>query len=242
MAHRLQADPLTRHHHAACRFRRQAVSRPCSRDVCVHSVPVHRIPAQALSSISAANDQWLQHCVSNPLIDEATQCRYFLVGTCPYAPLQWELLDAVLQQCRRPAWLAMEQPLGAAAGLMLPYPAYIEAMLEHFEGNLPLHALDPSMHGSSARVPGSAGPSAATTGALQEVLARTAITAAVGGDCIDPFEVFGYYPGLDFVQQPQHVAQVLARFGFLAGAEYAAAVQVGGLGECWACCAPCCAA
>lgn len=106
-------------------------------------------------------------------------------GTCSLAPLQWELVDTVLQHIGAPDVFALEQPpSAAAAGPVLPHPAWIEALLEHYDGDLPRSALDPSY----------AGARQGDASMLQQLLQPTGVDAAVGRDVMDPYEV-GFCPG-----------------------------------------------
>jgi hypothetical protein len=208
------------------------------RTVCRYSTP--RAPAIALSNIAAASEAWVQHALNHPLLDADTNTRCFIVGTASWAPLQWEVLDAVLQQVT-PAAIAIEAAPDATPGLMLPHPAWIEALLGHYDGNIPLHALDPSVPSSGSPAASAVGAAAPRSSTLEDALPGTAATAAIGRDCMDSWELIGFYGASDFARRPQQVSQTLKRFGYLPGAEYAAAVQVRGTLPSPSCmCAPAC--
>eukprot|EP00877_Chromochloris_zofingiensis_P006312 jgi/Chrzof1/1934/Cz10g27010.t1 len=176
-----------------------------------------KLPAQIVSGIKAANQQWLEESLKHPLTDIDTGAKLYLVGCCPYAPFQWEGLRTVVDRVH-PSKIVIDQPSDAAAQVLLPHPAWIQTFLDFFDIIVTRETLDPCIdHEMDADI---------IEELLSQLQAQALSHAKVGKDVMDPFETFGYYPGLDFVTQPTHVVAVLKHFGYLAGMEYVAAAQL----------------
>jgi hypothetical protein len=147
------------------------------------------------------SDQWLRADTSQALSytsDTGATCRVTLLGVVPYACLQAELVAEVVQQTK-PGLVLIDQPQGSASDVFLPYPKWIQALLDQ--------------------------PDAPAADELRRQLQQAQIHARIGRDILDPFETFGFYTGTDFVTCAHHIPHVLSAMGYLPGQEDAAAVR-----------------
>jgi hypothetical protein len=147
-----------------------------------------------------------------------------LVGTCFFAPLQEQLVQAALQQVQ-PDYIAIEQPADATSapgqpGVLLTHPLWIQTLLDNED------ALQPALRRGLAAA-GTQLQQPQLTQQLQQLeqqlLEIGHPAAKVGRDILDPWESFGFYGGLDLARTPSVLVPVLQRCGFLPGFELLAA-------------------
>ncbi|KAL6762590.1 hypothetical protein V8C86DRAFT_2516394 [Haematococcus lacustris] len=107
------------------------------------------IPVPLLRRISQANREWQHAALQQPLVEPGhalpgragptAPYSLHLVGVATYAPLQAELVTAVLDQMR-PHALALDLPPGAAgSSVLLPYPPLIQLLMDNSDLLAALH-------------------------------------------------------------------------------------------------------
>lgn len=202
----------------------------------------HSIPVQLRDRLQEVTEAWSAHALQNPLVENNLDCRIYLAGCVHYAPYQWQLVRNVIDKVK-PDIVAIEQPPPTSgSGALLLYPAWLQALLDNidFVTYDTLVPEEPSAvattgyrsstaDGDSSTAEASSSDSshaaAVMLRSLQHTLGRVQQPARVGKDLLDPFEVFGFYPGLDFQVSSPQVTRVFDAFDYLPGCEYVAAVQ-----------------
>jgi hypothetical protein len=227
-----------------CRLTRQKTSTPARATA---------VPEDISAQVSEAAVSWSQHCLTEPLVDQVTGCKVYLLGVCHYAPGQHQQLLEVIQQVQ-PSCIALDVPPDALPGVLLPYPAWIQTLLDHAGW------LDPAAAAAAAAAAAEDGSPAAVAAASiaaaahsngnsssshvgaddppmdtakllqqrQQQLYRELATLAlpdakIGRDILDPFEGLGYYAAVDYSRSPTHIAMAWQDQGFAPGWELAAA-------------------
>ena len=188
------------------------------------SVPLHQsasvvnIPHPVSSRLQEANNEWLKESLGSPLLDEQSGVRIYLAGTCPYAPHQHLNISELLSKVS-PTHITVEQPPDPSPDVILPQPRWLQTIWDIL-GDEALKQLSTS----NSTITSSISPS--LHGPLLQQLQQISIPGAqVGRDIIDPFEIVGFYPGLDLLRSPQHSSTALQEFHFLPGLELLLAAQ-----------------
>lgn len=188
-----------------------------------------QVPYAVLQALKDSNKKWLQQALSSSHIlrDDETGCTVHLLGVCFFSPLQQRLVAAALDELE-PTHILLEQPPDVSADVVLPHPAWLQAMLDHSQDIL---SASKDWQQTQQQGPNVAAGKSAAAGpgplqALQEQLAAVSYPEAkVGRDIVDPVETFGYYPGLDLFVNPAASAAVADLCGFLPGQELVVAAE-----------------
>lgn len=178
-----------------------------------------QVPHFAVESLKDAGKQWLKQAISssNALKDEQTGCTVHLLGVCYFAPQQHRLVATALDELE-PTHILIEQPPGSPSDAVLAHPLWMQSMLDHSED---ITSVTSSAR-NGVRNQQNAAASATEPGlhALHQQLSNIGHPEAkVGRDIIDPFETFGFYPGLDLFVNPGAAATTVELCGFLPGQE-----------------------
>lgn len=188
------------------------------------------LPPAVSQAVKDSSKQWLKQAVSSSctLTDDETGSTVHLVGVSLYAPHQQRLVAAAIDELE-PTHILLEQPPDQSANVVLPHPLWIQGVLDNQEDVIA--ATSDSYTPSQSQDGAAASLSASTVrsgllSALQQQLAAAGHPAAkVGRDIIDPFETFGYYPGLDLFVSPSSSAVTAELCGFLPGYELVVAAE-----------------
>lgn len=178
------------------------------------------VPKELLRHLQQSNLQWLQQSIPPLHLHEDNSCSVYVLGVCFWAPAQDQLVLEALQQLQ-PDEVLIEQPQ-TNSELLLPHPAWVQSVMDYEQC---VEAVSQQLQQQTSQQQEWQQWQQQLHAFRAELASSRASDAKVGKDIVDPFESFGYYAGLDFVRQPDSIAEVLQLCGFLPGQELVAAAQ-----------------